>query len=105
MRLVFPSGRVGIYELDYKYDVRIWGAIKVSKVAVDQDFIWRPLPDCISHTAVKLTELPGDANTDQLTKKQAPKPRSYASPKLRPTQRLTGVKCRATSVAKKWKEP
>ena len=33
--------------------------------------------------------------------KQARKPRSYASPKLRPTQRLTGVKCRATSVAKK----
>ena len=33
--------------------------------------------------------------------KQARKPRSYASPKLRPTQRLTGVKCRATSVSKK----
>ena len=32
--------------------------------------------------------------------KQARKPRSYASPKLRPTQRLRGVKCRATSVAK-----
>ena len=34
LRLVFPSGRVGIYELDYKYDVRIWAAIKVSKLAV-----------------------------------------------------------------------
>ena len=38
--------------------------------------------------------------------KQAPKPRSYASPKLCPltdslTYLLTGVKCRATSVAKK----
>ena len=37
--------------------------------------------------------------------KQARKPRSYASPKLRPTHSLThlltGVKCRATSVAKK----
>ena len=36
---------------------------------------------------------------------QARKPRSYASPKLRPTDLptylLTGVKCRATSVAKK----
>ena len=36
---------------------------------------------------------------------QARKPRSYASPKLRPTHSLTylltGVKCRATSVAKK----
>ena len=36
--------------------------------------------------------------------KQARKPRSYASPKLRPTHSLThlltGVKCRATSVAK-----
>ena len=37
--------------------------------------------------------------------KQARKPRSYASPKLRLTDSLTdlltGVKCRATSVAKK----
>ena len=38
-------------------------------------------------------------------KKQARKPRSYASPKLCPpthslTHLLTGVKCRATSVAK-----
>ena len=33
-------------------------------------------------------------------KKQARKPRSYASPKLRLTHLLTGVKCRATSVAK-----
>ena len=32
--------------------------------------------------------------------KQARKPRSYASPKLRLTDLLTGVKCRATSVAK-----
>ena len=33
--------------------------------------------------------------------KQARKPRSYASPKLcTPTHSLTGVKCRATSVAK-----
>ena len=36
------------------------------------------------------------------------KPRSYASLKLRLTDSLTylltGVKCRATSVAKKWKE-
>ena len=31
---------------------------------------------------------------------QARKPRSYASPKLRLTHLLTGVKCRATSVAK-----
>ena len=30
----FPCGRVGIYELDYKYDVRMRAAIKVSKVAV-----------------------------------------------------------------------
>ena len=30
--------------------------------------------------------------------KQTRKPRSYASPKLRPTHLLTGVKCRATSV-------
>ena len=40
------------------------------------------------------------------TFKQARKPRSYASPKLCPpthllTDSLTGVKCRATSVAKK----
>ena len=39
--------------------------------------------------------------------KQARKPRSYASPKLCPlthslTYLLTGVKCRATSVAKNW---
>ena len=34
------------------------------------------------------------------TLQQARKPRSYASPKLRPTDPLTGVKCRATSVAK-----
>ena len=34
-------------------------------------------------------------------KKQARKPRSYASPKLRPSVSLTGVKYRATSVAKK----
>ena len=33
--------------------------------------------------------------------KQARKAPSYASSKLRLTQRLTGVKCRATSVAKK----
>ena len=37
-------------------------------------------------------------------KQQARKPRSYASSKLRPTDRLTdsltGVKCRATSIAK-----
>ena len=33
--------------------------------------------------------------------KQARKPRSYASPKLWPSDLLTGVKCRATSVAKK----
>ena len=32
---------------------------------------------------------------------QARKPRSYASSKLRLTHSLTGVKCRATSVAKK----
>ena len=32
------------------------------------------------------------------TSSQAP---SYASPKLRPTDSLTGVKCRATSIAKK----
>ena len=32
--------------------------------------------------------------------KQARKPRSYASSKLRLTYRLTGVECRATSVAK-----
>ena len=37
----------------------------------------------------------------QNTTKQARKPRSYASPKLRLTHLLTGVKCRATSVAKK----
>ena len=40
-------------------------------------------------------------------KKQARKPRSYASSKLRLTDSLTdlltGVKCRATSVAKKFK--
>ena len=36
-----------------------------------------------------------------LPHKQARKPRSYASPKLRLTHLLTGVKCRATSVAKK----
>ena len=34
--------------------------------------------------------------------KQARKPRSYASPKLLLTDSLTGVKCRATSVAKNW---
>ena len=34
-------------------------------------------------------------------REQARKPRSYASSKLRPTESLTGVKCRATSVAKK----
>ena len=34
--------------------------------------------------------------------KQARKPRSYASPKLRPSDWLTGVRCRATSVAKKY---
>ena len=33
------------------------------------------------------------------TSSQAP---SYASPKLSPTDSLTGVKCRATSVAKKY---
>ena len=31
--------------------------------------------------------------------KQARKPRSYASSKLSPTHSLTGVRCRATSVA------
>ena len=36
--------------------------------------------------------------------KQARKPRSYDSPKLWPSDLLTGVKCRATSVAKnQWK--
>ena len=43
-------------------------------------------------------------STPQHLEKQARKPRSYASPKLRltdsPTHWLTGVKCRATSVAK-----
>ena len=34
-----------------------------------------------------------------LVKKQARKPRSYASSKLRLNYSLTGVKCRATSVA------
>ena len=34
-------------------------------------------------------------------KKQARKPRSYASSKLRLTDRLAGLKCRATSVVKK----
>ena len=33
-------------------------------------------------------------------KKQARKPRNYASSKLRPTKLLAGVKCRVTSVAK-----
>ena len=33
-------------------------------------------------------------------RKQARKPRSYASPKLSATESLTGVRCRATSVAK-----
>ena len=33
--------------------------------------------------------------------KQARKPQSYASSKLSPTDLLTGVRCRATSVAKK----
>jgi len=33
---------------------------------------------------------------------QARKPQSYASPKLRLTDLLSGVECRATSVAKKW---
>ena len=37
---------------------------------------------------------------EKLSRKQACKPRSYASPKLRLTDSLTGVKCRATSVAK-----
>ena len=32
--------------------------------------------------------------------KQACKPGSYASQKLQPTQRLTGVKCKATTLAK-----
>ena len=36
--------------------------------------------------------------------KQARKPRSYASPKLRPSVSLTGVKCGATSEAKNLKE-
>ena len=35
--------------------------------------------------------------------KQARKPRSYASSKLRACHLLTGVKCRATSVAKNWR--
>ena len=35
---------------------------------------------------------------------QARKPRSYASPKLSPTDSLTGVRCRATSVAKIYNE-
>ena len=35
-----------------------------------------------------------------MNKKQACKPRSYASLKLRPNQRLTSLKCRATSIAK-----
>ena len=33
---------------------------------------------------------------------QACKPQSYACLKLQLTERLTGVKCRATSEAKKW---
>ena len=37
-----------------------------------------------------------------ILKKQARKSRSYASLKLRLTDLLTGVKCRATSVAKKY---
>ena len=54
--------------------------------------------DCILHNQVY------NQNTN-VQCKQARKPRSYASPKLRPTDLptylLTGVKCRATSVAKK----
>ena len=38
-------------------------------------------------------------NNTSKTSSQAP---SYASPKLSPTDSLTGVKCRATSVAKKY---
>ena len=46
---------------------------------------------------VDFTAAPGA----QLTSSQAP---SYASPKLRLTDLLTGVKCRATNVAKNHKE-
>ena len=38
---------------------------------------------------------------DHCGQEQARKPRSYASSKLLPTHLLTGVRCRATSVAKK----
>ena len=40
-------------------------------------------------------------NELEIVKEQAP---SYASPKLRLTYLLTGVRCRATSVAKKKKK-
>ena len=39
--------------------------------------------------------------TDMLGVKTISQAPSYASPKLLPTDSLTGVKCRATSVAKK----
>ena len=51
-----------------------------------------------------MTKLEVESGRFQLKRKQARKPRSYASPKLRLTDSLTylltGVKCRATSVAK-----
>ena len=43
----------------------------------------------------------GVSVTDMLGVKTISQAPSYASPKLLPTDSLTGVKCRATSVAKK----
>ena len=56
-----------------------------------------------------IDKVPNCFNSVDDVTKQARKPRSYASPKLRLTDSLThlltGVKCRATSVAKKKSPP
>ena len=56
--------------------------------------------DMIRWQSIHLDEFLKKGDRGGVTFNQARKPRSYASPKLRLTYLLTGVKCRATSVAK-----
>ena len=68
-----------------------------------------PLTDtsCVSNAMQMAVVLPTKSSYKNIIEEgnqQARKPRSYACPKLLPTDSQTGVKCRATSVAKKSQE-
>ena len=61
-------------------------------------FLWKTFCGCLCDENTCWNFL----HSEFFCEEQARKPRSYASSKLSPTYLLTGVRCRATSVAKNW---